>query len=82
MDSAAEQQALAEVRTRLEERFPELHPDVVAAAVNLAHSELDGPLRDFVPVLVEHTARERLAFLEASRRAVARPDEGKPGTLH
>jgi hypothetical protein len=35
---------------------------VVEAAVRLAHSELTGPVRDFVPVLVEHAARDRLAF--------------------
>jgi hypothetical protein len=64
MDRAAERKALAEVQVRLEKRFPDLHPDVVAAAVSLAHSELDGPVRDFVPVLVEHAARDRLAFAE------------------
>ncbi|MEW1953070.1 three-helix bundle dimerization domain-containing protein [Terrabacter sp. NPDC080008] len=62
MDSAAERKALAEVQARLEKRFPDLHPDVIAAAVRLAHSELVGPVRDFVPVLVEHAARDRLAF--------------------
>lgn len=62
MDRAAERRALAEVQARLEERFPELHPDVIAAAVQLAHSELEGPVRDFVPLLVEHAARDRLAF--------------------
>lgn len=64
MDRAAEGKALAEVQARLQARFPDLHPDVVAAAVRLAHSELDGPVRDFVPVLVEHAARDRLAFAE------------------
>lgn len=62
MDRAAERKALAEVQARLEARFPDLHPDVVAAAVSLAHSQLDGPVRDFVPVLVEHAARDRLSF--------------------
>ncbi|WP_374970485.1 three-helix bundle dimerization domain-containing protein [Terrabacter sp. BE26] len=62
MDRAAEREALAEVQARLEKGFPELHPDVIAAAVRLAHSELVGPGRDFVPVLVEHAARDRLVF--------------------
>ena len=54
--------ALSDVRLRLQEHFPELDADVVEAAVRLAHSELTGPVRDFVPVLVEHAARDRLAF--------------------
>jgi hypothetical protein len=64
MDRDAERRALAEVQARLEQRFPHLHPDVVAAAVAVAHSNLDGPVRDFVPVLVEHAARDRLAFAD------------------
>jgi hypothetical protein len=54
--------ALSDVRLRLQEHFPQLDADVVEAAVRLAHSELTGPVRDFVPVLVEHAARDRLAF--------------------
>lgn len=76
MDRAAERKALAEVQTRLEERFPDLHPDVVAAAVSLAHSELDGPVRDFVPVLVEHAARDRLSFALPAEPAAA-PVDGR-----
>ncbi len=64
MDRDAERRALAEVQARLEQRFPHLHPDVVAAAVTVAHQSLDGPVRDFVPVLVEHAARDRLAFAD------------------
>lgn len=66
MDRAAERKALAEVQVRLQKRFPDLHPDVVAAAVSSAHSELDGPLRDFVPVLVERAARDRLSLAETA----------------
>ncbi|GAA2502299.1 hypothetical protein GCM10009858_45520 [Terrabacter carboxydivorans] len=54
--------ALREVQTRLQTRFPDLDPEVVEAAVRLAHSEMTGRVRDFVPVLVEHAARDRLAF--------------------
>ena len=64
MERDAERRALAEVQARLEQRFPHLHPDVVAAAVTVAHQSLDGPVRDFVPVLVEHAARDRLAFAD------------------
>ena len=60
MDRHDEVAALGEVQERLSERFPDLEPDVVEAAVRVAHSELTGPIRDFVPVLVEHIARDRL----------------------
>ena len=44
-----------------EQRFPDLDDGVVEAAVRVAHSELTGRVRDFVPVLVERVARERLS---------------------
>ena len=62
MDGHDEETALAAVQARLTRRFPDLHPDVVEAAVRLAHSTLDGPVRDFVPLLVERAARDRLSF--------------------
>ena len=74
MDRDAEHRALVEVQARLEQRFPHLHPDVVAAAVAVAHSGLDGPVRDFVPVLVEHAARDRLAFADPEVPDPVEPD--------
>lgn len=62
MDRTDELKALADVQARLQERFPELDSEVVEAAVRLSHSRLTGRVRDFVPVLVEHAARDRLAF--------------------
>ncbi|GAB3871918.1 three-helix bundle dimerization domain-containing protein [Terrabacter terrigena] len=62
MDRTDELRALADVQARLQERFPDLDSEVVEAAVRLSHSRLTGPVRDFVPVLVEHAARDRLAF--------------------
>ncbi|WP_323097433.1 three-helix bundle dimerization domain-containing protein [Intrasporangium sp. YIM S08009] len=81
MERDAEHRALAEVQARLEQRFPHLHPDVVAAAVTVAHQSLDGPVRDFVPVLVEHVARDRLAFAdpEAPDPAPAGGEDGADG---
>jgi hypothetical protein len=61
MDSEAELRALAGVRSRLHQRFPDLDDGVVEAAVRVAHSELTGRVRDFVPVLVERVARDRLS---------------------
>jgi hypothetical protein len=62
MDRSDEVRALADVQDRLIERFPDLDADVIQAAVRVAHSELTGRVRDFVPVLVEHAARDRLSF--------------------
>ena len=64
VDDEHEQLALVAVHERLCQRFPELDPAVVEAAVRLSHAELTGPVRDFVPLLVERGARERLAFAQ------------------
>ncbi|WP_457256774.1 three-helix bundle dimerization domain-containing protein [Pedococcus sp. P5_B7] len=63
MDTHDEVAALGEVQERLSDRFPDLDPQVVEAAVRVAHSQLTGPIRDFVPVLVEHIARDRLGSM-------------------
>lgn len=73
MDRAHEMKALDDVRLRLQEHFPQLDADVVEAAVRLAHSEARDPVRAFLPVLVEHAARDRLAF--------ARPDDAGRGDV-
>jgi hypothetical protein len=74
-DRDQEQRALVEVQQRLRDRFPELDPPVVEAAVRVAHTELTGPIRDFAPLLVEKAARDRLASAireapEEARRAL------------
>jgi hypothetical protein len=62
MGVCEELRALAVVVDRLAERFPEVPRDVVEEVVQQQHRALDaGRVRDFVPVLVEHAARERLA---------------------
>ncbi len=70
MDPQTEATALADVQARLAERFPTVAVEVVEAAVRLAHSAMTGPVRDFVPILVEHSARDRLAAL-AREQSVA-----------
>ena len=79
MDEEHERRALAGVRERLCERYPDLDPALVEAAVRVSHLELTGnPIRDFVPLLVEHAARDRLAF------AIQNPstdDAPSPGPL-
>ncbi len=63
MEPEAEQRALDDVRSRLQQRFPHVDSAIIEAAVRSAHTELTGRVRDFVPVLVEHVARDRLSIL-------------------
>jgi hypothetical protein len=59
-----EEVAIADLELRLRRRFPDLDPAVVEAAVRVSHGELTGPIRDFVPLLVERKARDRLSSLQ------------------
>ncbi len=63
MERADEARAIEHVRERLEAEFPSLDTGEVHAAVTSAHKAMTGPVRDFVPVLVERDARERLSRL-------------------
>lgn len=61
MNAEEEARAVDEVVDRLAARFPDVSRDHVAVIVGEEHVELEGnPIRDFVPVLVEHEARDRL----------------------
>jgi hypothetical protein len=68
VDPDHEARQMAEVQERLEARFPDLDPTVVEAAIRVCAAEITGPVRDFVPLLVERAARDRL------RRSVADED--------
>ena len=55
---------------RLTGRFPDTSPIEIATIVHEEHDKLaEGKIRDFIPVLVEHEARDRLR----RRGHVARP---------
>jgi hypothetical protein len=72
MESREEQQAVLEVRDRLQRKFPHLRADEVARTVEQEHHQFDGhPIRDFVPVLVERAAADRLGRIPAQRTASA-----------
>jgi hypothetical protein len=58
-----ERVALVVVQERLRQRFPDADATVVEAAVRLSHAALGGPVRDFVPLLVERAAHERLSAI-------------------
>jgi hypothetical protein len=56
-----ELRALAAVADRLAEKFPNVPRSSIEDVVQQEHSSLDaGRVRDFVPILVEHAARDRL----------------------
>jgi hypothetical protein len=61
MDRSEEDRAIDEVVDRLAKLFPELPAEVVATAVSQVQPEFDdAPIRDFVPLFVERSAKARL----------------------
>ena len=57
-----EARALEEVVQRLVDRFPDVPEDRVRDIVEAAHKEFaNRPVRDFVPVFVERTAKDALS---------------------
>lgn len=61
MDLREELRAIGQVVERLAARFPALPHELVEQAVHAEYVALDGGrIREYVPVLVEHAAKERL----------------------
>ena len=57
MNPAEESRSIDQLVDRLGERFPHIPQQTIRDVVSDAHRGLDGaPIRDFVPVLVEHEA--------------------------
>jgi hypothetical protein len=72
MDSVSETREVQKVIDRLTGRFPDTSPIEISAVVHEEHDKLaESRIRDFIPVLVEHEARDRL---RASGH-IARPRE-------
>ena len=66
MSPEDEIRAVEKLADELVERHPELPATAVRSIVTEAHHELDGaPVRDFVPPLVSHAAREKLRKQDA-----------------
>lgn len=60
--SEHELRALDEVTARLTTQYPHVPAPTVRAIVHAAWDEFSGtPIRDFVPVLAERTAKQKLA---------------------
>jgi hypothetical protein len=69
MNADEEVRAVEGVVDRLDAMYPDVSRERVVAVVNEEHLKLAGnPIRDFIPVLVEHEARERLRA-EGARHA-------------
>ena len=61
MNRPDEQRQIADVVERLEERFPAVSTQEIEVIVAEQVALLDGnPIRDYIPRLVEHGAKERL----------------------
>jgi len=63
MPTLDEGQAVEQVTERLAARFPNLPTTLVRSTVRDEHAKLDGRVRDYVPVLVERAARQRLGMI-------------------
>ena len=62
-----EARAIDSLTDRLRAQFPDAPADAVRAAVVAAYQEFTGkPIRDFVPIFAERTARKRLVTAEAT----------------
>ena len=79
VNQRSEEHAVQAVEERLRDRFPDVDPGVVKDVVHGSHAELTGPVRDFVPILVEHAARERLARTARAPGAPHAPVPGRGG---
>lgn len=72
MAEITEATALAEVKRRLIQEFPDVAPTAVDAAVAAGHARFENrPIRDFVPLFVERHARQRLMQLDAATLAAS-----------
>lgn len=67
MSGVDEALALEHVREMLASRFPTLDPTTVESVVGEVHASLDGPVRDYVPLLVERVSRDRLHAMASHR---------------
>jgi hypothetical protein len=62
----SEQTVIEQVVARLVSRYPAISESTVASVVRDVHSRFEGrPLRDYIPLLVERTAKSELDRLHA-----------------
>jgi hypothetical protein len=62
MDRSEEERAISEIVERLGKRFPQVPPADIADTVSASRPEFaDAPIRDFVPLFVERSAKHKLS---------------------
>jgi hypothetical protein len=66
MRNIDEVEAVEQVYQRLVVRFPTVPVATVRATVQEVHATLQGPVRDYVSLLVERGARDRLSAIVTS----------------
>ena len=65
METPDEDQGVDAVVGRLSDKYPGTSRDEIARLVDEEHRAFDGnPIRDYIPVLIEHRVRDRLEGLE------------------
>lgn len=77
-----ESEQLAATGDRLIERFPDASPSEIRALIETERSRLESSkIRDYVPVLIEHSVRDRLreAGYEEARTQVEHADAAPAG---
>lgn len=67
MNPAEEDHAITQVAQRLGQRYPQLSTTTVTRVISRHRANLSGPLRDFVPLLVERYAGEELRTVQTTR---------------
>ena len=63
MSTIDEAHALEQVIDSLLAKFPSIDPAMVRAVVDEVHQTFDGPVRDYVPLLVQRASTDRLRSL-------------------
>ena len=67
MIELSEQTVIEQLVARLTSRYPTISKSTVESVVHDVHARFDGrPLRDYVPLLVERSARRELDQLHAT----------------
>jgi hypothetical protein len=61
MDTSEEERAITEIVERLGKKFPQIATAAIAETVAASRPEFaDAPIRDFVPLFVERSAKHKL----------------------
>ena len=79
MSNVDEKAAVEHVQLALAERFPTISPATVKTVVDEVYAGFDGPVRDYVPLLVERISRDRLREMSSGgglRRQLVGSDPG------